>query len=122
MAARKRLIGSSDQIVERGKGLRFSVEAPDGRAQPAFAVRYRGRVYGYLNRCAHVSVQLDWEEGQFFDVSGLYLVCSTHGAAYYPENGRCAMGPCKGGGLQPLDVVEADGEIYLLGNEELEDV
>jgi nitrite reductase/ring-hydroxylating ferredoxin subunit len=122
VAARKRLIGSSDQIVERGKGLRFSVEAPDGRAQPAFAVRYRGRVYGYLNRCAHVSVQLDWEEGQFFDVSGLYLVCSTHGAAYYPENGRCAMGPCKGGGLQPLDVVEADGEIYLLGNEELEDV
>lgn len=122
MAERKRLIGNSDQIVERGKGLRFTLETSGGESQPAFAVRFRGRVFAYLNRCAHVSVELDWAEGEFFDYSGLYLVCATHGAAYYPENGRCAIGPCKGGRLQPLEVIESDGEIYLIENEELKDV
>lgn len=118
MVKRKRLIGTSDQLIERGKGLRFTLESRDGNWLPAFAVRFRGRVHAYVNRCAHVSVELDWAEAEFFDVSGLYLVCSTHGAAYYPENGRCAIGPCKGGGLQALAVVESNGEIYLIENEE----
>lgn len=118
MAERKRLIGTSDQIVERGKGLRFTLDTPNGNGAPAFAIRFRGHVYAYVNRCAHVSVELDWAEGDFFDFSGLYLICSTHGAAYYPENGRCAIGPCKGGGLQSLSVIESNGEIYLIENEE----
>ena len=113
MAAAKRLICRSDQLVERGKGWRFEIETSDGTAVPAFAVRYRGKVYAYLNRCAHVGVQMDWAEGEFFDVSGLYLVCATHGAAYLPETGRCASGPCRGGRLQPLEVTEADGAVYL---------
>lgn len=122
MVERKRLIGSSDQIVERGKGLRFTVDTSAGTSEPAFAVRFRGRVFAYLNRCAHVSVELDWAEGEFFDFSGLYLVCATHGAAYYPENGRCAIGPCKGSGLRPLEVIESGGEVYLIEHEELKDV
>ena len=117
MAANQRLIGLSEQIVERGQGLRFSVGVPGGAVQPAFVIRYRGNLYAYVNRCAHVGIELDWAEGQFFDVSGLYLVCATHGAAYYPESGRCALGPCKGGRLQPLSVVEREGKVYLVENE-----
>ena len=48
----------------------------------AFAVRFRGRVRAFLNRCGHLPVELDWEEGRFFDASGLYLICATHGALY----------------------------------------
>ena len=118
MAYRERLIAASDQIVERGKGFRFTVDTATGEWLPAFAVRYRGAVFAYVNRCAHVSVELDWAEGDFFDVSGLYLVCATHGAAYFPDTGKCAMGPCKGGGLQPVQVVERDGHIYLIEYEE----
>ena len=119
MARHERLIGNSELILERGQGLRFRVDTPDGRWLSAFAVRYRGKVHAYVNRCAHVGIELDWAEGQFFDVSGLYLVCSTHGATYYPENGRCALGPCKGGRLQPLPVVERHGQVYLIENEEV---
>jgi nitrite reductase/ring-hydroxylating ferredoxin subunit len=116
MAGRQRLICRSDQVAERARGWRFAVDARDGRL-PAFAIRYRGKVYAYVNRCAHVGIELDWAEGEFFDVSGLYLVCSTHGAAYHPDSGRCAAGPCNGRGLVALTVVERDGAVYLQEDE-----
>jgi len=121
MARRERLIAASDQIMERGKGFRFSVDSPDGGWLPAFAVRYRGSVFAYVNRCAHISVELDWAEGDFFDMSGLYLVCATHGAAYFPESGKCAMGPCKGGRLLPLPTTEHGGNVYLIEQEDATD-
>lgn len=117
MAAREHLICASTELAERGRGVRFTAERA-GLPVPAFAVRYSGRVHAYLNRCAHVSVELDWQEGEFFDVSGLYLVCSTHGATYYPETGGCAGGPCAGAGLQRLPTVERDGCVYWIGFEE----
>ena len=120
MAGRQRLICLSEQIAERAHGWRFTLDARDGPA-PAFAVRYRGKVYAYVNRCAHVGVELDWAEGNFFDISGLYLVCSTHGAAYEPDSGRCAGGPCNGRGLLALRVIERDGGVYLLEDEETND-
>jgi nitrite reductase/ring-hydroxylating ferredoxin subunit len=109
------LICPSAQVKEGGKGVRFAVQRY-GRDEPAFIVRYDGRVHAYLNRCAHVPVQLDWIEGEFFDMSGLYLVCSTHGAAYLPDSGRCISGPCSGRSLVRLNVEERDGHIYLIEN------
>ena len=53
-------------------------------------------------------------EGEFFDLSGLYLICSTHGATYLPESGRCVAGPCSGRGLVRLRVEETDGHVYLI--------
>jgi nitrite reductase/ring-hydroxylating ferredoxin subunit len=121
MAGRERLIATSDQIVERGKGFRFTIDTAHGDWLPAFAIRYRGEIFAYVNRCAHVGVELDWAEGNFFDVSGLYLVCATHGAAYFPDSGKCAMGPCKGGGLRPLSTVERSGNVYLIEQEDATD-
>jgi nitrite reductase/ring-hydroxylating ferredoxin subunit len=113
VAAGQRLICASADLQERGKGVRFSVERY-GHTQPAFAVRFNGVVRAYLNRCTHVWVELDWVEGEFFDLSGLYLVCATHGAAYLPESGRCIAGPCSGRGLTPVRVTEADGNVFLI--------
>ncbi len=113
MVGSQRLICHGTDLQERGRGVRFTVTR-HGRQQPAFAVRYDGVVRAFLNRCGHVPVQLDWMEGEFFDLSGLYLVCATHGASYLPDSGRCAQGPCNGKGLIPLSVVESDGNVYLL--------
>jgi nitrite reductase/ring-hydroxylating ferredoxin subunit len=113
VAAGQRLICASAELTERGKGVRFSVER-HGESAPAFAVRFNGVVRAYLNRCAHVWVELDWVEGEFFDLSRLYLVCATHGAAYLPESGHCIAGPCNGRGLTPLRVTEADGNVFLI--------
>ena len=98
-------------LEEGGKGVRFPLTA-GGEDTTGFVVRYGGAVYGYLNRCAHVPIELDWAEGEFFESSGLYLMCSTHGAIYEPETGRCAGGPCRGGRLRPLSVIERDGKLY----------
>lgn len=114
----ERLLCASDALVDGGKGIRFEVADPlkvgAGGTAPAFAIRFRGQVHAYLNRCAHVPVEMDWQPGEFFDFSGLYLICATHGALYAPESGRCVGGRCNRKGLQALKVVERDGQVYLI--------
>jgi nitrite reductase/ring-hydroxylating ferredoxin subunit len=99
------------ELEDGGRGVRFPLTAW-GEQRTGFVVRYRGQVHAFLNRCAHVPVELDWNEGDFFDSSGTYLMCSTHGALYLPDSGHCAGGPCRGGKLQPISVLEIGGEIY----------
>ena len=98
-------------VLEGGRGVRFAVTA-FGDAATGFVVRYQGKVYGYLNRCAHVPIELDWSKGEFFESSGFYLMCSTHGAIYVPQSGQCVGGPCKGGRLRPIAVHEENDKIY----------
>jgi nitrite reductase/ring-hydroxylating ferredoxin subunit len=112
MADTARVICASAALTERGKGVRFSVLRA-GKPVGAFAVRYNGCAYAYLNHCAHIPVELDWVEGEFFDYSGLYLICTTHGATYEPDTGYCIMGPCKGRRLSALDISEHDGRVFL---------
>lgn len=113
MAARQRLICASHELADGGKGVRFTVERY-GRQRPAFAIRYRGRVYAYFNECGHVPAELDWQPGEFFDHSKLYLICAIHGALYAPDSGRCLGGRCEGRGLQALPVFESEGDVYLV--------
>ena len=105
------LICASADVLEGGKGVRFPVSAFGDKAT-GFVVRYGGTAYAYLNRCAHVPIELDWAEGEFFESSGLYIMCATHGAIYVPESGYCTGGPCKGGKLRPIAVVETNGQLY----------
>lgn len=109
----RRLICASEALVEGGQGVRFTLDR-QGVGEPAFAVRFDGRVHAYLNRCAHLSVELDWQPGQFFDHSGLYLICATHGALYAPDSGRCLGGRCNGKGLNPVTVIEDGGQVFLI--------
>jgi nitrite reductase/ring-hydroxylating ferredoxin subunit len=112
MAETERLICRSEALAEGGDGVRFEVER-HGRNEPAFLIRWQGRARAFLNRCGHVPVELDFQPGQFFDFSGHYLVCATHGALYDPATGTCQGGRCNGVGLEPIPVVERDGGIYL---------
>jgi len=97
----------SEELVDGGSGVRRAARI-GAEEVVVFFVRYDGRAYGYLNRCAHVPMELDWAEGQFFESSGLYLMCATHGAIYAPDTGKCVGGPCRGGRLRALQVDERD--------------
>jgi nitrite reductase/ring-hydroxylating ferredoxin subunit len=110
MAAAERVICDSEDLVDAGDGVRFEIER-EGRVQAAFAIRHAGKVHAYVNRCAHVAVELDWQLGKFFDVDGVHLICSTHGAIYAPDTGLCVQGPCKGSRLVAIPVTEANGKV-----------
>lgn len=105
------LITHSTSLVDGGRGVRFMAEL-DGTARPAFAIRYQGRVHAYVNACRHQPIELDLTDGDFYDASGHYLVCSMHGALYRPDDGLCVHGPCRGARLRKLTVVEHDGGVY----------
>jgi nitrite reductase/ring-hydroxylating ferredoxin subunit len=101
-----------DALVDGGQGVRFDLVIL-GEKTSAFVVRYQGRVHGYLNRCSHVAMELDWLPGLFFEDEGQYLMCATHGAIYEPATGTCAGRPCLGrGGLLPLQIEERDGKVW----------
>lgn len=117
MARRERLICASAELAELGRGVRFEIER-FGRREPAFVVRYAGQPRAFLNQCGHVPVELDWQEGEFFDDSRLYLICATHGALYHPGSGACVGGRCAGRGLIPVPVVERDGHVYWMEEHE----
>ena len=111
MADRERLICASEALRDAGTAVRFEVAYFGGNA-PAFVVRFDGRVYGYLNRCGHMPMELDWRAGEVFDLEGRDLICSTHGATYAADSGKCLGGPCGGTPLVSLQVEERDGKVY----------
>lgn len=115
MAGDARLICRSEELEEGGRGVRFRVDALGG-AERGFVVRYMGVARGYVNTCPHVGTELDWNPGEFFDEARLYLICSTHGAIFEPHTGRCVAGPCRGASLRKLEIVERDGQVYLLND------
>lgn len=104
---------ASDALPEGGDGVRFDWPGASDAEPPAaaFVVRHDGCARAFLNRCAHVSAELDWLPGRFFDDAGLYLVCSMHGALYEPDSGLCVAGPCPGARLVSLRCEERDGRV-----------
>lgn len=119
------LICQSEEVEDGGLGFRFRVKSADvpewigtplHRAEeihPAFVVRYNGQVFGYLNRCAHVSMEMDWMPGQFFTMDKEHLICATHDAQYLPDTGECISGPCPAGAkLVTIPVEEKTDGIY----------
>lgn len=112
MAKVERIVCRAEELRERGDGVRFETRRY-GRSESAFAIRVDGNVRAYLNRCAHVPTELDWNPGKFFDSEATLLICSTHGALYAPDSGRCVAGPCRGRGLVQLVLIERDGLILV---------
>ena len=98
-------------LADGGRALVFDV-LEYGAPARAFALRFHGRVVAYMNRCVHVPVEMDWQPGEFLDDERRWIVCSIHGAAYEPADGRCAGGPCGRGRLKALQVEERDGRVY----------
>ena len=82
---------------------------------PIIIVRWGKQVFGYVNRCPHDGVNLDWERDQFLDPNGLRIMCGKHGAMFEIGTGDCIEGPCVGRGLEPVALVVLDGDICVVG-------
>jgi nitrite reductase/ring-hydroxylating ferredoxin subunit len=100
--------------LREGAGLRFQIRV-HGVEREAFAIRFRGAVYGYLNSCRHQGLPLDFGDAHFLDESADALVCCHHGARYEPGTGKCIAGPCEGRRLTPLLIHEREGALWCAG-------
>jgi len=107
-----REICPANALIDGGEGVEFEVLRND-EVLPAFAIRFSGVVYAYINRCSHMDLKLNFLHRNFLDLEKKHLICSTHGALYDPASGACRSGPCDGAGLMPLAVRETGGKVEL---------
>ena len=105
------LLCDSQALQEGGDAVTFDV-LEWGQSAAAFALRHDKVPVAYLNRCAHVPAEMDWQPGKFWDMDKRYIICSIHGALYEPPNGQCISGPCRGAKLQAIQLVETSGQVY----------
>jgi nitrite reductase/ring-hydroxylating ferredoxin subunit len=118
LLTKERGICSSSELVDGGAGIRFELDARAKWNAVAFAIRHCGTARAYVNCCPHAGSELDWNPGEFFDETGLYLICSTHGALFDPYSGYCVAGPCKGASLQRVEICEREGKVFLIQSPE----
>ena len=102
---------ASDALIERGLAHVFDL-LEYGRPARGFVLRFDGQLVAYLNQCAHVPAEMDWQPGHFLDDEKRWILCSIHGAAYEPASGLCVGGPCRGRRLKAIRVEERDGQGY----------
>lgn len=111
---------ASGALAERGRAVVFDLVCR-GEPMRAFALRIDGRVVAYLNRCVHRPVEMEWQPCEFLDaLDRRWIVCSMHGAHYDAASGRCAAGPCGGGTLTLVPVLERDGHVWWQPTRELQ--
>ncbi len=120
-AGRGEPLCASAELAERGRAFVWDVLLY-GRPARAFVLRIDGQPRAYLNRCVHVPTEMDWQEGQFLDMDRRFILCSIHGAAYDPDDGRCVGGPCGSGRLTPVAVQERDGQLAWYPSRDIEPV
>ncbi len=82
--------------------------------QQLFAVRSRGAVFLYRNRCPHLGIELEWLPDRFLDHQNQFIQCSTHGALFLIESGECVSGPCSGQFLEAVTHEVRDGQLWAL--------
>ncbi len=111
------ICAETDIQNRRGRAFSLLRVAEDGSEQPwhIFIVRYGKQAFGYINRCPHDGVNLDWETNQFLDESGRVIVCGKHGSKFELATGKCIDGPCLGQSLEPIALTVIDGEICVTG-------
>ena len=73
-----------------------------GQTCRAFAIRYQGHVHAYLNRCAHVAMEMDWQPNRFFDDTGRWLLANAWQYGFIPALAESPQG--KALGYEPWDL------------------
>lgn len=113
----------SDIPSQKARGFHLMRVDEDGtrRPWPIVVIRWGRQAFGYVNRCPHDNVNLDWERNQFLDPNHPRLMCGKHGSVFDIATGACIDGPCKGQSLEPVPLAILDNDICVVGVTLVED-
>ena len=100
-----------DDIPDRGSN-GFYTDGADGRLL-YMVIRRGNAVFGYVNRCPHTGLPLDFQPGRFLTVDGALIQCSNHGAQFRIKDGFCVSGPCEGENLKAVKTEIRDGRVFV---------
>jgi nitrite reductase/ring-hydroxylating ferredoxin subunit len=78
-----------------------------------FVVRASDGLHAYVNRCAHLALQLNYLPDRFLTHDGSALMCYVHGAIFTKDTGLCIAGPCSGLSLAPVPIKVIDDCVLL---------
>ena len=93
--------------------LLFTVrDLDDDEEREAILHRRDDGVVAWRNYCQHLT-HIKIDKGSGAPMRDDELVCANHGAMFESDTGQCTYGPCEGAYLNALDVVVADGAVYL---------
>ena len=111
------ICGENDIPNRRGKAFQL-LRVEDGQAAKPwyiFVIRWDKQFFGYVNRCPHEGVNLDWERNQFLESGGKRILCGKHGSLFELATGKCVEGRCVGESLEPVSLCVADGDLCVTG-------
>jgi nitrite reductase/ring-hydroxylating ferredoxin subunit len=113
--ARRVLAGVASAITRGAPATVTLSPSPRGIPRRAIVVRGTdGALRAYVDLCKHLPIPLVASGKSALDETGEHLVCRTHGATYRVDDGHCIEGPCAGDALDPLEIVERDGEVWVV--------
>ena len=78
-----------------------------------FLVQSGSSVHGYVNRCAHQALPLNYLPDRFLTHDGSMILCTAHGAIFEKSTGFCVSGPCAGRSLVRIAVRVVDEYVLL---------
>jgi nitrite reductase/ring-hydroxylating ferredoxin subunit len=78
-----------------------------------FVVRSGDGIRGFVNRCPHAGHPLNLRPHRFLTPDRAMILCSSHGALFEKDAGRCLAGPCPGEQLRPVPL-EVIGDLVLI--------
>jgi nitrite reductase/ring-hydroxylating ferredoxin subunit len=99
----------TEQEIPAGSSRGFAL----GESSCFVVKNHNGDIFVYANRCPHLGVELEWVADQFLDSEGELIQCSTHGALFLIDSGRCVSGPCVNQYLEPIPFSIKDGDIVV---------
>ncbi len=99
----------TEQEIPAGTSRGFSL----GESSCFVVKNHDDEIFVYANSCPHLGVELEWVADQFLDSDGELIQCSTHGALFLIDSGRCVSGPCLGQYLEPIPFSIKNGAIVV---------
>jgi nitrite reductase/ring-hydroxylating ferredoxin subunit len=99
---------------------------PDGGAREVFVgpqddplhvvlFRRGESIHAYRNVCPHFLLPLNAGPGRFILLKDGLVMCAWHSAVFRISDGAGVDGPCMGGSLEPLPLVQDGGMLFLGG-------